>query len=96
MLGIRPCGSAPPLATNDAFQSHLAHQPLYRATGDSPAFAPELMPDLAHSVDTEVIVPYPADFIAQLFVFLATHTGIFLTGYKSIIDRWLNRQDLAD
>jgi hypothetical protein len=59
---IGPCGSDP-LATNDAFQSHPAHQPLYRTAGDIQTFTSELMPDLAHSIDAEIIVPDPADFM---------------------------------
>ncbi|GCE90327.1 hypothetical protein MSKU15_1928 [Komagataeibacter diospyri] len=94
-LRIWPCGSDP-LATNDTFQSHLAHQPLYRAAGDIPAFASELMPDLTRSINTKIIVPYPTDFIARSFVFLAAHTRIFLSGHGSIIDRWRNRQNPAD
>jgi hypothetical protein len=54
------------------------------------------MLDLAYSVDTEVIVPYSADFMTQLFVFLVAHKGIFFPGYRGIIDRWRNRQNLAD
>ncbi|QBL92342.1 hypothetical protein KSAC_00940 [Komagataeibacter saccharivorans] len=71
------CGSDP-LATNDAFQSHPAHQPLYRAAGDIQAFTFELLPDLARSIDAEIIIPHSMDVIAQLFVFLAAHTRIFL------------------
>lgn len=52
-----------PLATNDAFKSYPAHQQLYRAADDIPAFACEVMLDLAHSVDTEVIVPYHLDLV---------------------------------
>ena len=63
MLGIRPCDSDP-LATNDAFQSHLAHQPLYRAAGNNPAFTSEMMPNLARSIDAEIIIPHSTDFIA--------------------------------
>ncbi|AFW03284.1 hypothetical protein B932_3745 (plasmid) [Gluconobacter oxydans H24] len=32
----------------------------------------------------------------QLFVFLAARTRFFLPGNGCIIDRWRNRQDLAD
>ncbi|OAZ59991.1 hypothetical protein SRCM100623_02907 [Acetobacter pasteurianus] len=92
---IGPCGSDP-LATNDAFQPHPAHQPLYRAAGDIQAFTFELMPDLARSIDAEIIIPHSTDVIAQFFVFLAAHTRIFLSGNSCIIGRWCNRQNPAD
>ncbi|GCD51247.1 hypothetical protein BJI49_14075 [Acetobacter pasteurianus] len=92
---IGPCGSDT-LTTNDAFQSHLAHQPLYRAAGDIQTFTFELMPDLARSIDAEIIIPHSTDVIAQLFVFLAAHTGIFLSCPISVIGRWCNRQNPAD
>lgn len=94
-LRIWPCGSAP-LATNDTFQSHLAHQPPYRAAGDIDAFASELVPDLTHSINTKIIVPYPTDLIAEPSVFCAPCRGMFLSGLMSVIDRWRNRQNPAD
>jgi hypothetical protein len=92
---IGPCGSDT-LTTNDAFQSHPAHQPLYRAAGNIQTITSELMPDLTRSIDAEIIIPHSTDVIAQLFVFMATHTRIFLSCPISIIGRWCNRQNPAD
>ena len=45
------------------------------------------MKPLSHITVIALIVPYSTDFIAQLFVFLATRTRIFLPGNGCIIDR---------
>jgi hypothetical protein len=42
-------------ATDDALQTHPAHQPLHRATGDFEAFTHHLPPDLPHAVNLEVL-----------------------------------------
>jgi hypothetical protein len=43
------------LATDDTLQTHPAHQPLHRATGDIEAFTHHLPPDLPHAVNLEVL-----------------------------------------
>lgn len=57
-------GASDTFAPNDAFQLHLLHQSLNRAMRDIHAFTSEPMPDLAHAIHTEIIVPYPTNFIA--------------------------------
>jgi hypothetical protein len=49
-------------------QSHLAHQPLHRATGGRNLLVPELAPDLAGAVDLEVLGENPGDFGLQLSI----------------------------
>jgi hypothetical protein len=44
-----------------AFQAHVPHQPLDRASGDSAAFASQLPPHLPRPVDLLVLIPNPLD-----------------------------------
>jgi len=43
------------LAPDHALQTHIAHQPFDRASGNIEAFAPHLPPHLAHAVNSEVL-----------------------------------------
>ena len=60
------------------------------------AVASELVSDLACSIHTEIIFPYPTKFIAKPSVFCASYMRMFLSGQISVIDRWRNRQTPVD
>src|SRR5690242_7555498 len=49
------------LATNDATQAHLAHQPCHSATGHRHALATELSPHLAYAINPKVCLEDAAD-----------------------------------
>jgi hypothetical protein len=52
-------------AANDALEAHCPHQARHRASGDIEALTPQLPPDLANAVDTEVRLEHPSDLILQ-------------------------------
>jgi hypothetical protein len=56
------------LATADALQVKLAHQPLHGAAGHGDPFAVQLPPHLAGAVDAKVLGVDPADLDLQLGV----------------------------
>jgi hypothetical protein len=56
------------LATADAFQAQLTHQPLHGAAGHHDPLAVQLAPELAGAVDAQVLGMDPADLDLQLGV----------------------------
>lgn len=46
-------------------QAHAPHQSLHGAAGDAKAFAQQLPPDLANTVDPEVLLEDPTNFDLQ-------------------------------
>src|SRR5690625_804924 len=86
-------------AANNAFQAHATHQSSHRAACHTLAFAVQLVPDFAHAIDTEVILPDTADINTQLLVTLNPWRrlgGIGLALCVRVVRRRSNRQDLAD
>ena len=53
------------LATDDALDAHILHQPCYCATSDVEPFTDELPPDLADAVDLVVLLPDTFDLGPQ-------------------------------
>lgn len=66
--GLVADGCAHPPATDDALEIHLTHQPLHGAACDGEPFSPQLTPDLAHAVDSEVLRKDAGDLGLQLQV----------------------------
>ena len=56
------------LAANHALQANRSHQPCHRAAGNIVAFALQLLPHLAHTIDAEVLLKYPPDVDRQLAI----------------------------
>lgn len=52
-------------ATHDAVKPKVMHQPLDRTAGHNMTLATELPPDLARTVDIEVLLVYAPDFIGE-------------------------------
>ena len=68
--GIRREGRAILAPTNHAAQPVSAHQPLDRAASDWNAFAVQLPPDFARTVDPEVLLPDAMDRAGELAIAL--------------------------
>ena len=86
-------------APHQAFEPEPPHQPSYRATGHDKFFALELLPDLAHAVDTEVVAEDPLHLDTQRFITLATGESTRRTRLADLGRmrcRWGNPQFLAD
>lgn len=50
------------LATNDIYQSYVAHQPFNRASGNCRALAHHLPPHLARTINAEILLEHVANF----------------------------------
>jgi hypothetical protein len=69
------CGGAAGLATADTLQVKLAHQPLDRAAGHRDSLAVQLPPDLAGTVDAELLGVDPSDLALELGVAHSARRG---------------------
>ncbi len=58
-------GGASRLAADDALQTQLTHEPFHGATRNVDALPHQLTPDLAHTIDLEVLGEDPGDLRAQ-------------------------------
>src|SRR5690606_28484711 len=88
-----------PLAPPHPLQTQAAHQAFDRAAGYGNAFALQLMPDLAYTVDLHVGLPDTPNLCHQTLVALAACAAQFwpsLAGGVMPICRWGNLQHLAD
>ena len=86
-------------ATNNAFQSHVVHQPCHCASGDIKAFPAHLMPDLAHAVDLVVLLPDALDLGSQRLVAFGSirqQVRVRPLGHLIVERGRGNRQVLAD
>lgn len=87
------------LASHHAMQPHPAHQALDGAASGWDRFSMQLAPDLAATVNAEVLIPDALDFSAQPAIALdsgrrAVRLGF--TGLVLVVRRRGNRQDTAD
>jgi hypothetical protein len=55
-------------APDNALNAHALHQPRDRATGDIETFAPQLSPDLPHTVDPPVLLENPANLVPKRLI----------------------------
>ncbi len=83
------------LSSDSAPQPHLPHQPRHGAPRHAGPLPAELPPDLAHAVDLEVVLPDPADVLAESRV--APHPrrrrrGCGATGSVAVVRRRGDRQ----
>jgi hypothetical protein len=87
------------LSSDGAFQPHLAHQSRHGAPRHLDPLPAELPPDLADTVDLEVLLPDPPDVLAKARV--APHPrrrrrGCGATGSVAVVRRRGDRQHPAD
>ena len=88
-----------PTAANRTAQAQSAHQPLHGATSHPVAFPIELLPDLARTVHTEVLLKDAPDLSTQRLVAprpRSATTWIPCSGSVGVIRRWGDRQHRAD
>ena len=81
------------------FKAHLAHQPGHRAARGTDAFALQLPPDLAHTVDAEILLEHSPDLALQSSITLGPVRElrrIMPLGHVIVIGRRGDRQHLAD
>ena len=64
------------LAPDRSLKVHIAHQPLYRTPRHVMVLAPQLPPDLAHAIDSEVVIEDPA--------YLGLQGGVTLGSRRSL------------
>lgn len=87
------------LAADHTRKSHLFHQPRRRAPGKIDPLSVELSPDLAHTIDLEILIPHPADLGPQLDVPFGARRQAARVGTASgmrTVGRRRDRQNLAD
>jgi hypothetical protein len=87
------------LASDNALNAHLLHQPSHRAPGDVEAFAAHLVPDLACAVDAPVVFEDTPDLGSQRLIparALGKPRGVGALGQKIIVGGRGDRQDVAD
>ena len=99
--GGRPVADRCPqrLASDRSPKAHVPHQPGDRAAGCGEALPPQLTPDLAYTIDTEVLLEHALDLDPQIGVPTdpVGQTGrIDALGEMGMIGRRGDRQDLAD
>src|SRR6185437_2927297 len=96
---VRRNGRALLAPTHHAAEACAAHQPLNRAACHRNAFAAQLPPDLACTIDPEVLVPDPVNRAGKLRIALHARRQsrwIGLPALVFVIRRWGDRQLLAD
>ena len=87
------------LATNDAFDPNVLHQPRHRTAGNVKRFAAHLVPDLAHPIDLVVLLPDAFDLGLQRHIPLRPirqQVGVRPLGHVIVEGRRGNRQVPAD
>src|SRR6185437_10382404 len=96
---VRGNGRALLTSAHHPVETFSAHQPLNRAACDRNAFATQLSPDLASSVDPEVPLPDPANRAGKLCISLYARRQPRRIGSSAlvfVIRRWGDRQLPAD
>jgi hypothetical protein len=92
-------GRLHPRAPHGPLQTHVAHQPGHRASRDILAFAFQLSPHFANSIDLKIAVEHAPDLAAQSGVPLhagRSRFGIAPARDTIVIRRRGDRQDPAD
>src|ERR1700730_12718444 len=87
------------LAADHALQTKGSHQPCHGAAGNVVTFALQLPPDLAHAVDTEVLLEPPPNLLNQGVIppRPRRQSGrIGAPGDMRMVGRWGDRQHPAD
>lgn len=87
------------LASDNALNIHVLHQPRDRAASDSKALAAQLVPDLAHAVDAPVLLEDAPDIWPQRLILARTIRPpgwIGPLGQMIIIGGRGDRQHVAD
>lgn len=87
------------LASHDAAQALPLHQALHSAARHFELFTSQLPPDLAHTVDLEVVVPHALDLRRQRLVGLRACTAQLRIGPPDrvhVVGRWGDQQHSAD
>jgi hypothetical protein len=87
------------LATDDALQAHILHQPFDRAAGDRNVFAVQLPPDLPGAIDLEVLREHAGDLGLECHILLRLRRqplGIDPLRDVRMVGRGGDRQNLAD
>src|SRR5690606_4247813 len=100
-LGSRLCKRRPhlPAAANRPSEAKLSHKALDRAARHPPPLSPEWPPNLARTVDLEVLRPDAPNLPPQHLVTPGTKRSkrrIALSGLVRIVGRWSDRKNLAD
>ena len=86
-------------AANHALEAHPLHQPLHRAPRHTGALATQLPPHLPRTVDLVILVPDPANAVAQCRITLCTRwkpSRIGCPGLHLVVRRRGDRQHPAD
>jgi hypothetical protein len=86
-------------ATDNTLQTHRSHQAPHSATGNFPAFASQLPPNLSHAIDLEVLLEHARNLGHQAGIPLRPRRQprrICPSGGMGVIGRWGDRQHFAD
>ena len=87
------------LAPDRSPKAHIPHQPGDRAASGAEALPPQLTPNLAHAIDTKVLLEHPPDLDLQISVAadpVGQAGGIGAPGEMGMISRRGDRQNPAD